>query len=278
MRYAEFLPSPRLAALVERFWLLQGAARGAADTILPDGRVELIFHYSGSFWRHGGAHPVRQPASLLAGQMIAPVRLAPSGVAGIAAIRLRPEASRSLLGFPVRDVLGRFEDLDLIFPSAVRLREQLAAASSDAARVAALEDWLLRLGVRQPARELAGAVGIILHSRGRASIDALSSMTGLGVRRMERRFHDDVGLTPKTFARIVRLQAALRRIRAGCALGDVAAACGYYDQPHMTRDFRQLAAMSPGAWAQHAGELAPLFVGVPSPGPASADSCARGRP
>lgn len=260
MRYAEFLPSPRLAALVERFWLLEGAAGGAADVILPDGRVELIFHYSGSFWRHDDTPAVRQPASLLVGQMTAPVLLAPSGLAGIAAIRLRPEAARSLLRFPLREICGCFEDLDLIFPSASGLRARLAAAASDDARVAALEDWLIRLDVRQPPREVGGAVGIILRSSGRASIDALSSITGLGLRRMERCFHDEVGLTPKTFARIVRLQAALRRIRAGRPLGDVAADCGYYDQPHMTRDFRQLAAMSPGAWAQHAGALAPLFV------------------
>jgi Domain of unknown function (DUF6597) len=64
MRYAEYFPSPRLALLVERFWLLEGLASGDADAILPDGRVELIFHYSGSFWRHrAGVDPVRMPAS-----------------------------------------------------------------------------------------------------------------------------------------------------------------------------------------------------------------------
>ncbi len=52
MKYAEYLPSPRLATLVERFWLLEGVAAGAADAIIPDGRVELIFHYGAPFWRH----------------------------------------------------------------------------------------------------------------------------------------------------------------------------------------------------------------------------------
>ncbi|HET7219537.1 MAG TPA: helix-turn-helix domain-containing protein [Vicinamibacterales bacterium] len=273
MRYAEFLPSPQLSTLVERFWLLEGVASGAADVILPDGRVELIFHYRGSFWRHGaGIDPVRQPASLLVGQMLAPVVLAPAGYAGIAAIKLRPEAARSLLRFSLREVSGRFEDLDLIFPTAARLREQLAAASSDGARIAALEDWLRRIHATPPGIELAGAVKTMLQSRGRTSVVELSTVTGLGVRRMERQFHDAVGLTPKAFARIVRLQAALRRIRDGTPLSDVALACGYYDQAHMTRDFRQLAAMSPGAWQRHAGELAPLFVSPSSP--AEAPACA----
>jgi AraC-like DNA-binding protein len=63
------------------------------------------------------------------------------------------------------------------------------------------------------------------------------------------------------FSRIVRLQAVLRAVRGGSPLADVALGCGFYDQAHMTRDFRQLAAMSPGAWQTHAGDLAPLFVG-----------------
>ena len=79
-------------------------------------------------------------------------------------------------------------DLDLICASASGLRERLAAAASADARVAALEDWLIRLDVRQPPREVVGVVGIILRSNGRASIGALSSMTGLGRRRMERCF------------------------------------------------------------------------------------------
>jgi AraC-like DNA-binding protein len=195
MRYAEYTPAPRVAAIVERFWLLEGSATGSADAIIPDGRVELIFHYGGPFWRHdAGGEAVKQPPSLLVGQMIGPVVLAPDGPAGVAAIRLRPAASRTLLGFSLQDVSGRFVDLELIFPS------------------------------------------------------------------VRRQFREDVGLTPKTFSRIVRLQAALRRVRQGSPLTDVALACGFYDQAHMTRDFRELASMSPGVWQTHAGDLAPLFV------------------
>ena len=61
---------------------------------------------------------MKQPASLLVGQMVEPVVLAPEGPAGVAAIRLRPAASRTLLGFSLQEVSGRFVDLELIFPSA----------------------------------------------------------------------------------------------------------------------------------------------------------------
>jgi AraC-like DNA-binding protein len=261
MRYAEYPPAPRVARLVERFWLLEGSATGDADVIFPDGRVELVFHYGGSFWRHcAGGEVVKQPASLLVGQMVEPVVLAPEGSAGVAAIRLRSAAARSLLRCSMQEVSGRFVDLEAIFPSSRALRERLAEARSDAGRVSALEEWLIALIGPSPKPAIEAVVGSILQSRGRASIDALVALTGYGVRQLERQFREDVGLSPKTFSRIVRLQSALQRIREGLPLTDVALDCGFYDQAHMTRDFRQLAAISPAAWKSHAGALAPLFV------------------
>lgn len=270
MRYAEYAPSPCLRHLVECFWFLEAEEGAAADAVLPDGRMELVFHYRGVFWRRSFARDldcgdsssrlVKQPPSLMVGQMVEPVVLAPVEGTAVAAIRLRPAAARRLLGFSLAEVAGRFVDLELIFPSAAVLHEQLADASSDTGRLTVLETWLLTLKCEPARRGIEGAVGAILRSGGCTTVEALASLTGTGVRQLERHFRDAVGLPPKTFARIVRLQRALGGIRQGLALSDVAVACGYYDQAHMTRDFRQLAAMSPRVWRHHPGELAPLFV------------------
>jgi AraC-like DNA-binding protein len=262
MRYAEYAPSPRFRALVEKLWLLEGHATGAADAVLPDGRMELIFHYEGAFWRHRDeGEPVEQPLSLLVGQMIEPVILTPRGYAGVAAIRLRPAAARTLFRLPMTEISGRFVDLESIFPNVSTLRARLAEAPDDEHRIGALEQWLLDLACPPPRRDVEAAVAAVLRSGGRTSIESLSLLAGTGVRQLERQFRDDVGLSPKVFSRIVRLQSALRRIRDGLPLSHVALACGYYDQAHMTRDFRQLAAMSPGMWQSHSGDLAPLFLG-----------------
>jgi AraC-like DNA-binding protein len=261
MRYAEYPPSPPFAPLVERFWLLEGASAGAADAILPDGRVELIVHYGAPFWHHHATRgPEQQPTSILVGQMVEPVVLAPDGHAAVAAIRLRPAAARTVLGFSLHEVTGRFVDLESIFPSVRRLRDELAGAATDGQRIGVLERWLATVIRSAPRPQVEAAVATILASGGRASMETVVERSGAGLRQLERQFRDEVGLTPKTFSRIVRLQAALRGVREGQPLSDVALACGYYDQAHMTRDFRELAAMSPGAWQTHSGDLAPLFV------------------
>ena len=45
IRYAEYPPSPRFARIVERYWMLEGHGTGSPDAVLPDGRLEVIFHY-----------------------------------------------------------------------------------------------------------------------------------------------------------------------------------------------------------------------------------------
>ena len=110
------------------------------------------------------------------------------------------------------------------------------------------------------AREVSATVAAITASAGSVDLRAMAFAAGVSLRQLERRFLADVGMPPKTFARIVRLQAALTRIAGGDSLADAAHACGYYDQPHMTRDFARLAETSPAAWQHHAGHLTPLFV------------------
>jgi AraC-like DNA-binding protein len=268
MRYAEYPPSAALAAIVDCYWILEGRGCGLPEPIIPDGRVEIVLHYGVRFERH---HPdgrvERQDAAMIVGQMLAPICIAHRGAAGVAAIRLRPEATRAVIGYDAAAVTGSFVELEALFGSIGSLRDQLALAADDDVRVRLLETWLSPRVRRTPSREVSAAVAAIKAHSGLVNLAALASETGLSLRHLERRFLADVGITPKTFARLVRLQAALGRIASGEPLADVAHACGYYDQPHMTRDFSRLAEMSPAAWQRHipatepgTGGLTPLFV------------------
>jgi AraC-like DNA-binding protein len=262
MRYAEYPPSPRLAGVVDCFWILEGEGTGVPEPIIPDGRIEIVIHFGVRFQQHHVDGRIeRQPASLIVGQMLAPISVGYLGRAGVAAIRLRPAAARAVVRCSAAEITGRVVDLEALFGSTATLRERLALAVTDRARVTALEQWLGALVRGAPARETDSAVTAIAGSAGTIDLVAVASAAGLSLRQLERRFLADVGVAPKSFARMVRLQAALRRIADGEPLADVAIACGYYDQPHMTRDFSRLAETSPAAWQQYAGNLTPLFVG-----------------
>src|SRR5215207_8072132 len=113
MRYAEYAPSPALASVVDCFWILEGHGSGAPEPIIPDGRLEIILHYGVRFAHHHVDGTVeRQPASMIVGQLLAPVSLGYHGNAGVAAIRLRPAAARAVLGASAAEMTNRFVDLE----------------------------------------------------------------------------------------------------------------------------------------------------------------------
>src|SRR6185436_18151660 len=99
MRYAQYAPSQALAPVVECYWILEGEDCAEPQPIVPDGRVEIVLHFGDRFERHHADGRVeRQDPALLVGQLLAPIRLACRGRAGVAAIRLRPAAARVLAG------------------------------------------------------------------------------------------------------------------------------------------------------------------------------------
>ena len=78
------------------------------------------------------------------------------------------------------------------------------------------------------------------------SISELRERAGFSKTRLVNAFRAQIGATPKQYARILRFRHALAMVNAGAdSLADVALATGYYDQPHMNAEFRELSGFSP---------------------------------
>jgi AraC-like DNA-binding protein len=261
MRYAAYAPSPHLRQIVERYWILEGPGSGEPEPVFPDGRVEIVLHYGAPFTRHLADGCVEhQGRGLVAGQMTEPVVLSHEGIAGVAAIRLRPAAAKAVLRMAASRVSGQIVDVDAILPSSRELRERLAEAHGDLERVRLLERWLTHFEPAPPPLTVQSAVEDLVAGHGRGDVGCIAARAGLGRRTLERLFAEHVGLAPKAFAGIVRLQHALHLVREGQSLAQTAVECGYYDQAHMALDFRTLADRSPIAWRDQHSALSHLFI------------------
>lgn len=84
-------------------------------------------------------------------------------------------------------------------------------------------------------------------------LDELEALAGLSRYHLIRRFTAEVGLPPHTFQVAVRVERARRLIRAGGAPIEVARDVGFSDQSHMSRHFKRLVGMTPGAYARGVG-------------------------
>ncbi|SEG87248.1 AraC-type DNA-binding protein [Nonomuraea solani] len=162
---------------------------------------------------------------------------------------LTPFGARRLYGLPMRHLTNRVVPVgDLLGPSADRLVERLAETTSWRSRLA-LTDRLLRERIAAgPALgpEVPWAWARLLESGGRLGVSSLAESLGWSHRHLVARFQDQIGLAPKTAARVIRFGRAARLLRSGTAIAEVAAECGFYDQAHMNREFRALGDTTPG--------------------------------
>jgi transcriptional regulator GlxA family with amidase domain len=86
-------------------------------------------------------------------------------------------------------------------------------------------------------------------THGRISIARIAEELGWSHRRLISRFREQLGLTPKALARVIRFDRAVQSLRSSGSSGLAAVAfdCGYFAQAHMNRDFRELAGTTPAA-------------------------------
>ena len=157
--------------------------------------------------------------------------------------------ARRLLGVPMGELANRLVALeDVLGPFATELTERLAGAPDSAARDALAQGLLARrLREDRPAVPEVAHVLARLHAMcGAARVEALAAEVGWSRRHLAARFREDLGLPPKALARLIRVEHAAQRVRVGEPLAEVAYGCGYADQPHFNRDFRQLVGCAPG--------------------------------
>jgi AraC-like DNA-binding protein len=170
-------------------------------------------------------------------------------------LRVRPGCTRAVLGVEAGELVDDSVALRELWGRAGRrLDDELAELGGDpAAAVRHLEDVLLQRLSSQPA-ENATFVTQAVRGLGQPTARVRETARRLGVseRRLRDVFTADVGVSPKHFARITRVQAVLAGAGAR-PLAQLAGDVGYYDQSHMTAEFRELMHVAPGAYA--AGHL-----------------------
>ena len=165
-------------------------------------------------------------------------------------LRLTPLGAHMLLGLPMDELTGRVVELDgLLGREADELIERMHEARGWDGAFEVMDAWLLRrlADARRPHPSVEHTWERLVRSHGSAPISELVEETGWSRRHHAARFREQVGLAPKPFARILRFRHAARELVRpdGRSLAEIALDCGYYDQAHLNRDFREFSGRSP---------------------------------
>lgn len=250
--------SAALAPFVSSLGFFEGELAPARERVLPSGHVSLMVNLHEDEFRtfdgpdHGTVHRTRGAA--FSGPQARHTVIDTEEQRCLVWVSFRLGGAAPFFDTPLEETKDQLVDLeDLWGRDGAVLRERVLQAGTTDEMFDIVESALLaRLGPadeRDPA--VAFAVRALEHG---ASVSQVTSRLDVLPKRFVRRFRDHIGLTPKRFARVRRLQRLLGAVaREGdVEWAEVAAEHRYYDQAHLIHDFRELTGLTPTAYRPRA--------------------------
>ena len=242
--YAEHAPATPLGALVRCYWSITGTAeadRPQLNRVTPDGCLDVVLD-------------LRTGDAVAVGAMLQASVFEHVGAVDLFGVRFVPGAAPIFLDASVRELTDAVVPATDIWQDAHLLAERLRTADANRSRI--FDGYLVqRLNARRRDELALRAVGLIERSRGLLTVAALRESFDVSERTLQRAFLNAVGITPKQLLRIMRFRqgAALISAGGGTSLARIALLAGYHDQAHFTRDFSELAGITPAAFARERG-------------------------
>lgn len=246
--HSEWRP-PHLKGLVDVIWHFAGPTTTPYKRILPNGRVEILVNLGESYRIIKGAGTEVLRAAWIGGLLTSPQVIEQPARQNVLGIRMRPGAAFALLAMPMRELTGFQVTLhDVIGDAASELAERCAEAGSVSQVFSRAARWVADRVREAPAVDpaIAWSVARIEEQGGAVPIGELRERTGLSKTRLAASFRDQIGAAPKLYARLIRFGRVTEKLQRGAgSLVDVAIDAGFYDQPHMNAEFRELGGLSP---------------------------------
>lgn len=239
-RYAAWRRRGRTARASELAWLVEpGGAEEAPQLILPHGEPSLVLTLQDGTARLHVCGASRQARFY-----------APAPGLGLAALQLTPERAARLLDIDPASCAEWAAPPAALEAAAEPLLEAVSGLPATQA-LRRLSHWFDALCARDEAEDRPDqrAMRLLRRAGGRIAMSELADHVGACERGLRRRFRDEIGLTPKAYARQIRLSATMAAADAEAQprWADLAAAHGYFDQAHLIAEARALTGLTPTA-------------------------------
>jgi AraC-like DNA-binding protein len=226
-------------------------ARAVAIKVLPSTSPCLIVQYRESTRSSrkflDTSTPHRQYHSIITKVDTGISTVRAPGPLGAIIVRFKPEAVVSFFAEPLQCLSDTKIDLGDVFGDHEigRLEEVVSEAPTSFERVAAVMRFLCgHMAPREPDPVICRAAAC-LRSNPSTRVHRLAADLQLSERQLLRRFRGAIGVTPKQFARSVRIEKVFLERTRGSAWADIAYGCGFADQAHMINDFNAVLGAPP---------------------------------
>jgi len=241
MQYKEYQPNTLLSPYIETYWTSNVWGKGESHKIFPDGCVDIIF----TFDKTKGTFLAR-----IVGTMTSFLEVIYPQTVQMFGIRFKPAGITAFTRVPIHEFTNQNVELALVetlFDKS--FYETLPEKQSMGEIIIQIYNYLInKLSCLYYAdKQIIHAVDLICFSKGQLSPAKVAAEVCLCQRHFERKFKSAIGISPKTFAKIVRFKHALHCLQSGSYQGllSVAIECGYYDHTHLIKDFKTFSGDTP---------------------------------
>jgi AraC-like DNA-binding protein len=256
------IPIFPLSQFVKYIWVYESSTNknittNEIQTFAVEGCPIIIFHYKKPLkCKTGNNSWASHPQQCVIGQIKNFGEIMESGNEGMVAVVFYPYGLSPFIKVPLIEFTGLIVDLELVFGKAIKeIQEKICEANSNEKKILLVEHFLLnqiKTKENQYNYDIRFAVSQ-MQMKNKISILKLASEVNMSKRNFERKFLENVGLTPVFFNRIVRFQKAIKLINQQNKLSftELAYSAGYYDQSHFIRDFKQFYGQPPKEFNQN---------------------------
>lgn len=228
---------------------------------IPTGCVHLVFHRADQLCFSSKEY---QPKNFLRGQLSVPDSLTPAGNINMIAVVFNSLGITPFISCPISALYNQYVDIENLEDGKLnRLKDLISSEEDDLICIQQIEAFLLRrLSVANEYnyRRIANSVETIKNQI-QIDVSTLAQDACLGYRQFKRLFTDYVGMSPKEYSRVVRFQRALYTLQntPDIEITQLAYTCGFYDHPHLVKDFRSLSGCSPTEYLSSRVSYSTLF-------------------
>lgn len=252
LKFQRFEAAPALRNFVQGYWYLEAGAVPDALNFVPDGYSEICFNLS----------PGAPTSAGFIGQITGKFVTTLPPFAQMLYVKLYPWTPYLLFQTPLFELTNQLIDLEVLTADRDfrRMAGALHSAETLPQRIALLDQIFLKK-LANPAQNnpfLNFAAKQILHSNGTVSIESLSTQVHASRRYLEKKFKTHIGMTPKQYARLIRVKKAsillLNKKFRGC-LSAVSDELEYYDHSHFLKDFKTIVQQTPTDFLRQNGNI-----------------------
>lgn len=260
MNYQTFQPHPDLKSIISCYWTLEVPSDTDAQKqrIVPDGCIEMAFILGDNIRRYISEDEfILQPRAMVLGQTIEPFYIEPTGYVNTFAIRFYPLGFSNFVAEPIKNLANKETPLELLFDEKIakELEQKIIQATGVEQRIEIIEEFLLARFSDESTIEnsVKTTVDALLATNGNATIKTILNDDLTKRRQLERKFVQQIGVSPKQLGKLIRLQTALKMLLSDEAenLTNIAYESDYYDQAHFIKDFKEFTGTNPKAFLGH---------------------------